>query len=53
MTLERFVSWTFRHGRILWIVALPASIRTAWLYLGVVVDTHSPERIPEAERFRT
>ncbi len=36
MTLERFVSWTLRHGRALWLVALlvaiPATIRTAGLY---------------------
>lgn len=88
MTLERFVSWTLRHGRLLWFVALlvaiPAGLRTVWLYqdlrsdleellppsapsvvalnelrqrvggrlyLGVVVDTQTPARITEAERF--
>jgi predicted RND superfamily exporter protein len=33
---RRFVEWTLRHGRILWIVAMllavPALVRTAWLY---------------------
>jgi predicted RND superfamily exporter protein len=33
---ERFVTWTLRHGRLLWLIALlfaiPAAARTAWLY---------------------
>src|SRR4029077_5604993 len=36
LTPARFVAWTLRHGRILWIIALalavPATVRTVWLY---------------------
>src|SRR5262249_22236571 len=36
---RRFVAWTLRHGRLLWIVALllaiPAALRTATLYLHI------------------
>jgi predicted RND superfamily exporter protein len=33
---ERFVAWTLRHGRTLWLIAIvlavPATLRTGWLY---------------------
>ena len=35
-SVRRFVEWTVRHGRVIWIVALalgiPAALRTAYLY---------------------
>jgi predicted RND superfamily exporter protein len=38
----RFVDWTLRHGRLLWIIAIvlavPATLRTGWLYAHLQSD---------------
>jgi predicted RND superfamily exporter protein len=85
---RRYVSWTLRHGKLLWalavLLAVPAAWRTAMLYrhlrsdieellprdapsvvaidelrhrmsglqyLGLLVDTGGPDRLPAGERF--